>query len=285
MRCALLFDRLVAFELDLSDLPAVLALLGMSGESAGLAHTVWPGIPETVRVDLGMSAADVMLEAEEFLRATEDFNMGDREMGFDRGAGDVAVALVTRLAERRWGREIVACYSDEGAFLYAQRVRGEGRADGHVGYQGAINNLSVVDATKLDWSQVLEFREDVGAARKYRDLRIWLRSGLEAESVEEATDVIGQKIEDYEWAIRKHGLKSTVGGISQMFGWKDAAVAAAAGFGVGAVWGALVAGSLLVGKASVWLAERRMEYETVRRGDNREIAIIYEACKKFGVSE
>lgn len=59
----------------------------------------------------------------------------------------------------------------------------------------------------MSWEQILEFRQDRGASRKYRNIRLWLRDGLHAETITEASELVEKKIEDYEWAIRKHGLK------------------------------------------------------------------------------
>jgi hypothetical protein len=66
-----------------------------------------------------------------------------------------------------------------------------------IAYEAALNNLPIVSASTASWDQILEFRRDSDASRKYRDLRLWLRAGLSSQSIEQATEIIGQKIEDY----------------------------------------------------------------------------------------
>lgn len=82
----------------------------------------------------------------------------------------------------------------------------------------------------------MEFRRDAEATGKYRDLRLWLQDGISGQSVAHATDIIDQKIDDYSWAIRKHGLSTVPGAVTYLFDWKKSAVMApttAAGNGRG----------------------------------------------------
>lgn len=64
------------------------------------------------------------------------------------------------------------------AGLYFRRfTKGEVTA-----YEGALNNIPIVTADAASWDQIIEFRRDPTSVRKYRDLRLWLRSGLQAET-------------------------------------------------------------------------------------------------------
>lgn len=188
-------------------------------------------------------------------------------------------------------RKMAALYSELGVMgeltysnqsLYVRRfTQGEQTA-----YEGALHNLPLVSAANASWDQIIEFRTDAEASRKYRDLRMWLRTGLGAESVQHASDIIGQKIEDYRWAIKKHGFETSLGALRQLFDWKESAPALAAG-GVGGVFAGpvgagIAAGLVLAAKVSAFLCERRLAATEVLRGPDRAVAILYEAQERFG---
>ncbi len=152
-------------------------------------------------------------------------------------------------------------------------------------YQAALSNLPDVIEETASWDQILDFRKDKDALRKYRALRLWLHNALITRSVEEATDVICLKVEDYEWALRKHGFKTATGAISSILDWKGlttiiggSSLAAVVG---GPIWSALTAGFVISARISVWVAERMIEKKEIERGDGVEVAVIYEAKKRF----
>jgi len=148
-------------------------------------------------------------------------------------------------------------------------------------YQAALENLPEIIEDDVSWEQILEFRSDKEAIRKYRELRLWLEHSLSAQSIEHARDLIAHKIEDYEWTIRKHGLKMATGALSSIFSWKGI-ISVGAGVGIGAalggpVWSALTGAVLTVGKASVWVAERMIERQDIQRGPDSAVALICDA--------
>jgi len=152
-------------------------------------------------------------------------------------------------------------------------------------YQAALANLPDVIEETASWDQILDFRKDQDALRKYRALRLWLHNALLTRSVEEATDVICLKVEDYEWALRKHGFKTATGAISSILDWKGltaiiggSSLAAVMG---GPIWSALTAGFITITRISVWVAERMIEKKEIERGEGAEVAVIYEAKKRF----
>jgi hypothetical protein len=185
-------------------------------------------------------------------------------------------------------RSLANLYVNKGravAFLY-DRSFGEILEPGESkAYRAALDGLDIIDEKSLTLEQVNEFRGDAEARRKYRELHRWLNSGLQAASVEEAGDILHGKLDAYDWAIRKHGLKTVTGALHTLLDSRQlAAIAGGTGLGAmmaGPVWGA-VAGGLLVGaNVATWLADRATELEDVRRGQDSEIAIIYEARKQL----
>ena len=153
-------------------------------------------------------------------------------------------------------------------------------------YDAALSNLPLVDTNKVGWREILEFKRDTEAVRKYRDLKLWLHYVLKAESAAHATDLIAQKIEDYAWSLRKHGLKTKIGAFTQVIDWKKTPVIAAAAAGAGAVagpaFGALVAGLGITGQIAAFFGERLIDLQDIERGPNREVAILYDAQQRFG---
>lgn len=148
-------------------------------------------------------------------------------------------------------------------------------------YQAALENLPEIIEDHVSWEQILDFRSDEEAIRKYRELRLWLEYSLSAQSVEHARVLIARRIEDYEWAIRKHGLKTTTGALSSIFSW-EGLISAGAGAGIGAalggpVWSALTGALFTVGRASVWVAERMIEMQDIKRGPDAAVALICDA--------
>jgi len=166
--------------------------------------------------------------------------------------------------------------------LYTDFSQGE-----KIAYDAALNNIPVFDdRICVSWDQIVEFRNDVESKRKYRDLRVWLHEGLKTDSVAHATDIIAQKIEDYAWALKKHGFQTVLGAISQFFDWKQSAVTLAVSGAVGAmegpIWGAISSGLLISSQAAVRIAQERIKITDVARSDNREVAILYDIQERFG---
>lgn len=153
-------------------------------------------------------------------------------------------------------------------------------------YEAALNNIPQFSDDSVEWNQILEFRSDKEARRKYRDLRHWLLYVLQCSSVDEATELIAQRIEDYAWSLRKHGLKTALGTFTQMFDWKQSALTIAAAGVAGTVGGpalsAIVSGTLVAAKVGASLIERRIDLGDVERGPGREVAILYDIRNEFG---
>jgi len=78
-----------------------------------------------------------------------------------------------------------------------------------------LSNLDIVDEKQLTWEQVIEFRKDNENKQKYRRLLHWLDKDMVGKSRAFIQDDIAMKLEDYEWAIKKHGIKTVIGTIEE----------------------------------------------------------------------
>lgn len=152
-------------------------------------------------------------------------------------------------------------------------------------YEAILQNIPTISIQSSDWKQVLEFRDDDEALRKLRDLRLWVLESLARHSVQHATDMIGKKIDDYCWAIRKHGFETRVGLVSLFLEPKTlttvAALSTAAGLVGGPLWSALAVGLSCAGNVGTYIAKRTIDLAAVKRGQNSEIAYLYDINQEF----
>jgi hypothetical protein len=154
-----------------------------------------------------------------------------------------------------------------------------------IAYQAALRNIPVVDEAQVTWQQVLEFRADRNAVAKYRALRVWLRAGLRATTVQEAVDIIASRLDQYEWALKKHGLRTTSGLIELLVGPKSLSlVTATVGLSAvigGPIFAALAGGLVVTAGVTAALLERKIEREALAREEFADIALLHEARNRF----
>jgi hypothetical protein len=108
------------------------------------------------------------------------------------------------------------------------------------------------------------------------ELHLWLESSLHAESELQAREIIDQKISDYRWAIKKHGIKTRIEIITSTLGLgaivPSVAKAVTAGAVLGPVYGMVAGSGIAVAGVIAWATKRYLELEDIKRGENREIA-------------
>jgi hypothetical protein len=152
--------------------------------------------------------------------------------------------------------------------------------------KAAVSNVAMVDEADLSWEQAIEFRRDADVRRKYRRFVRWVDSELKGMPPHEVEDLIAIRIDDYEWALKKHGIKASLGAISclldpKFLGATSAAVAAGAVAG-GAFWAALAGAVLTVGRAAVSFGTAMVDGLEERRKEHYEIAYVYEVQRRLG---
>ncbi len=85
----------------------------------------------------------------------------------------------------------------------------------------SMENLKIVDEEKLTWEQVLELRNDKQSKDKYKRFIHWLDKEMIGKSQSFIEDDISIKLEDYEGALKKHGIKTVIGTVKEMLNSKD----------------------------------------------------------------
>ncbi|MCP3998852.1 MAG: hypothetical protein GY722_27840 [bacterium] len=162
----------------------------------------------------------------------------------------------------------------------------EYRPGTHQVLAAALSDLQIVDESQLSWEQVLEFRRDSDARLKYRRLMRWIDSQLNEYSPCEIEERFALKLDDYEWALRKHGIKSALGTVSCLIDPKFLASVSAAVAGTavaaGGLWAALTGLTLVAGKAVATFGTAAIDAADERRGSNYEIAYAHEIKKRLG---
>ena len=150
----------------------------------------------------------------------------------------------------------------------------------------SLVKLDVVDEDELSLTQVLEFRRDRDAAVKYRRMLSWPSKELAEMSEAGLIETLERKLDDYTWALKKHGIKTTLGVISETLDGRYllgvsgvSAALAVAGF---PVLGLLAGAGVAVGKVGVRVATDWLELKDRARGENSEIAWLYETKQRFG---
>lgn len=144
-------------------------------------------------------------------------------------------------------------------------------------------NFGIVEEEGLSWEQVIEFREDEENRRKYRRFLHWLDKEMVGKSADFIEDEIALRLEDYERALKKHGIKTVLGTIEETLDGKY--LAGVAGM-VGSftltghpVLGTLAGAGLMIGKMGVKLFDAKLDFDDVELGPNSEISWVYEVRK------
>lgn len=147
-----------------------------------------------------------------------------------------------------------------------------------------LQDIALPDEEKLTWDQVLEFRKDINAKKKYRRLTHWLDAEMVGKPLSFIEDEIGQRLEDYNSALDKHGLRKITGSLLAALDPMTLLAASGAyitGRSTGQEWiGMLTGASILLHKCAVCLKQEKLDLENVKRS-HPEIHFIYEVKKKL----
>lgn len=159
----------------------------------------------------------------------------------------------------------------------------EYREGNHQTVVATLSNLEIVDEEQLTWKTVLDFRVDKEARQRYNRFLHWLDKEMVGKSQAFIEDEISQRLEDYERAIKKHGIKTVLGTVEEALDGKyllgASGVAGSLTLAGHPTLGALAAGLLIGGKIGIKLIQTKLDFDDVERGPNSEISWVYEAKK------
>ncbi|MHC4247738.1 MAG: hypothetical protein ACYS9X_01290 [Planctomycetota bacterium] len=143
-----------------------------------------------------------------------------------------------------------------------------------------LADLKLVDERQLTWDQVLEFRKDGQAKRDFRRMMRWLDMEMEEKSVAYVESEISERLEAYEKAIAKHGLKWKLGKCARTV------LPSAGGTPMSQVVdspvvGALGAGFLAGAGVIAYMTEEKLDIQDAGRKAPPEVAFVHEV-KELG---
>ncbi|HEY2090864.1 MAG TPA: hypothetical protein VGJ81_03170 [Thermoanaerobaculia bacterium] len=191
--------------------------------------------------------------------------------------------LLSETLSGEWQRPVTPIYVSPDS---RKREFDKGENDAIV---AAIHDIAVPDEDALTWDQIIHFREDTEARLNYRRLVHWVDAQLVGKPRSYITDAIEVRLDNYESALKKHGIATTIGAIESLL---DPSFIAAAG-GItgwlalsGHLSAAAITGTLLAtGKVSCSIARGLLDIQNAPRGEHGEVAYVYqirEAVKKAG---
>jgi hypothetical protein len=194
--------------------------------------------------------------------------LADLERDLARGFQDATGATVLPLYSSTARRNAQYCSGDQ------------------VGLVSIVDNMNIVNEEQLTWAQVAEFRRDEAARAAYRRFVHWLDAEMVGKTVEHITEEVAQRLERYEWALRKHGIETVVGVLSSMLNPKSLVATSSAGIAVNLIagmpiWSLITAGGVLIGQAALSLTSVLLERRDIQMA-HREIAYVQEVRTRFG---
>src|SRR5437764_9524253 len=80
------------------------------------------------------------------------------------------------------------------------------------GLEISLDHIPVVLDSELTWEQVFELRRDKEATQKLNRLRRWFTNDLGKKSAEEINATLEDKLDDYQYALKKHGIRTILAG-------------------------------------------------------------------------
>jgi hypothetical protein len=149
----------------------------------------------------------------------------------------------------------------------------------------ALDNLNIVDEKLLTWEQVTEFRKDEDSQMKYRRFLHWLDKEMVGKSQIYIEDEIAIRLDNYESALAKHGIKTIVGAIEESLDGKmflqAFAIADRLNLAGHPTLGFLVGTGIIAGKIIIRLIQVKLGYDDIERSQDGEISWVYEAKRQL----
>ena len=136
-----------------------------------------------------------------------------------------------------------------------------------------IKGLPIILEDSLSWHQVLEIRKDKSSIKRMRRFRSWASTVISDEKPEVIRDVLFREIEEYEHALKKHGVLFAVDGIATVLSASSTISSALLGSKMELVG----AGLAITAQIITFAAKEAVDYIDTTRSP---IAYIYELSRK-----
>jgi len=132
---------------------------------------------------------------------------------------------------------------------------------------------------------VIEFRKDKRARNKYKRLLHWLDKEMVGKSAQYIQEEIAERLEGYQWALRKHGIETTLGAIAATLDSKallGSITSNLAGAYLDQTFLRVAGAAAILGvRYSIELARIALKRADITRGPHSEVSFVYEIQKSF----
>ncbi len=149
----------------------------------------------------------------------------------------------------------------------------------------SIRNIQLIREDKLEWSQVREIRNDTEARTKLHRLINWMVSEMAGQPASFIESQLAAKLDDYEWALKKHGIQCLTGVLSSIIDPKflatSAATVAALSLTVDRLVSAISVASLAFARVTLEASKSMLDLKDKNRNSFPEIAYLHEIRKKL----
>jgi len=147
----------------------------------------------------------------------------------------------------------------------------------------AIEGVAIIDEKKLTWPQVQEFRQDLDSKSNLRKMRHWLDREFDGKSISFIIDEMSIRLENYERSLKKHGIETFSGIVSDLldekFVYGAAGMVTGAGIGAGAIGAAVAGGVLALGRVTLSITKRMIDFGDRSKVQGAEVAFVHEIKK------
>lgn len=148
-----------------------------------------------------------------------------------------------------------------------------GRQTTHSAYEICLSNIPIIVEERLKWKQVKDIRKDTASIEKIRRFRRWVDLELSGKSRNEVLELLESAMDDYKYALKKHGIMTAIGGLTTIISATSTVLGALSGdFSAQISAGLAVSGGLIT-----YTATQLSDYFEKKR---EPIALIYELEKK-----
>ena len=89
-----------------------------------------------------------------------------------------------------------------------------------------IKSIPIAVEDHLSWDQVLDFRQDDESKLKMRRFLSWASDEMKGKSKDEVQESIGTALDDYRFALKKHGIETISSGITTILTLTETAIQA-----------------------------------------------------------
>jgi hypothetical protein len=192
---------------------------------------------------------------------------------------DYFTERVTTVNRNRVIKELVTEYKKEGIhltpiYLTPTKYDEIKIVEEQEGVEICLDFIPDIVEEKLTWEQVLEFRKDKKAKMKLDRLRRWFKTDLLKKNEEEIKNILGQKLDDYQWALKKHGIQTVIGGSTSIMSFVSGPTLLKL---LTESPLAMVSGGVAIGAGAIaWIGKKVIERTEIKRDP---IAYIYEVRK------